>query len=58
MWTSQTIGGLLNATLGNMVEVCLNSHPFNFCPRVVVADGDCHDMISRCLMLFALLAHR
>jgi Ca2+/H+ antiporter len=28
MWTSQTIGGLLNATLGNMVEVSLNSHPF------------------------------
>jgi hypothetical protein len=27
MWTSQTIGGLLNATLGNMVEVGL-SRPF------------------------------
>ena len=30
MWTSQTIGGLLNATLGNMVEVGLKSHPFLF----------------------------
>lgn len=28
MWTSQTIGGLLNATLGNMVEVGLSSYPF------------------------------